>query len=71
MALLRTLSIAMTLFCLYGDHIHDAYSRCDLTKVLYRGENFVKFNVVKDLLITAVKLLALFIFPYNYMLVKL
>ena len=36
-ALLCTLAIASICFFLYGDHIHEAYSKLDLTKLLYRG----------------------------------
>ena len=38
-ALLCTLSTASICFFLYGDHIHEAYSKWDLTKLLYRGKN--------------------------------
>ena len=39
---------------LYGDHIHEAYSKWDLTKLLYRGTKFTQFSDTNDLLITAI-----------------
>ena len=60
-ARLCTFSIACLYFCLYGDHTHDAYSRWLLTRALYSGVKLMTFNVVKDLRITAIMLLALLI----------
>ena len=40
-------------FYLYGDHIHEAYSKWDLTKLLYRGTKFTPFSDTNDLLILA------------------
>ena len=48
-ALLCTLSTASICFLLYGDHIHEAYSKWDLTKVLYRGTKFTPFSDTNDL----------------------
>ena len=42
-ALLCTLSTASICFFLYGDHIHEAYSKWDLTKRLYRGTKFTPY----------------------------
>ena len=55
-ALLCTLSTASIIyaFFLYGDHIHEAYSKWDLTKLLYRGTKFTPFSDTNDLLITAI-----------------
>ena len=53
-ALLCTLSTASICFFLYGDHIHEAYSKWDLTKLLYRGTKFTPFSDTNDLLITAI-----------------
>ena len=53
MALLCTLSTASVLF-LYGDHVHEAYSKWDLTKLLYRGTKFTPFSDTNDLLMTAI-----------------
>ena len=39
---------------LYGDHIHEAYSKWDLTKLLYRGTKFTPFSDTNDRLITAI-----------------
>ena len=53
-ALLCTLSTASIMLFLYGDHIHEAYSKWDLTKLLYRGTKFTPFSDTNDLLITAI-----------------
>ena len=53
-ALLCTLSTASICFFLNGDHIHEAYSKWDLTKLLYRGTKFTPFSDTNDLLITAI-----------------
>ena len=45
----------------YGYHIHEAYSKWDLTKLLYRGTKFTPFSDTNDLLMTAIILLALLI----------
>ena len=33
---------------LYGDHIHEAYSKWDLTKLLYRGTKFTPFSDINE-----------------------
>ena len=53
-ALLCTLSTTSMWVFLYGDHIHEAYSKWDLTKLLYRGTKFTPFSDTNDLLITAI-----------------
>ena len=57
-ALLCTISTAYTCFPLYSDHKHEAYSKWDLTKLLYRGTTFTPFGVTNDLRMTAIMLLA-------------
>ena len=49
------------MFFLYCDDIHEAYSKWDLTKLLYRGTKFTPFIDTNYLLMTAIMLLALLI----------